>query len=142
MNWKHATHAFKISFFLSAAAALIPMSCLAHHSYATYDLLHTRTLEGTLESFNWSNPHSTFTLVLNADARIEPIKWNFITGSPAVLTRFGWTRNSLKPGDRVSVVCNPMSDGSPGGRLHTVVMLDTGQVLRTKFSADPPTRID
>jgi len=118
------------------AAALIALPAVAHHSYAAYELNQTRTLKGTVESFRWSNPHSTFTLVLEADGRGEPIKWNIITSGPAVLKRFGWTQDSLKPGDRVSVLCNPMSDGSHGGRLHTVVLLDTGQVLRTKFSAD------
>ena len=121
---------------LICAAALMTRPSLAHHSYAAYDLIQTRTLKGTVESFHWSNPHSTFTLVLEPDGRSEPIKWNLITSSPAILKRFGWTQQSLKPGDRVSVVCNPMSDGSPGGRLHTVVLLDTGQVLRTKLSAD------
>jgi hypothetical protein len=121
---------------LFCAAALIALPSVAHHSYAAYDLIQTRTLKGTVESFHWSNPHATFTLVLEPDGRSEPIKWNLITSSPAILKRFGWTQHSLKPGDRVSVVCNPMSDGSPGGRLHTVVLLDTGQVLRTKLSAD------
>ena len=107
---------------------------LAHHSYAAYDLNQTRTLKGTVEIFHWSNPHSAFTLVLEPDGRGEPIKWNIITGSPAILKRFGWTQGSLKPGDRVSVVCNPMIDGSHGGRLHTVVLLDTGQVLQTNLS--------
>jgi hypothetical protein len=106
----------------------------AHHSYAAYDLIHMQTLEGTVETFHWSNPHSEFTLV-QAGARGEPIKWNIITSGPAVLKRFGWTQSSLKAGDRVSVICNPMSDGSHGGRLHTVVLLDTGQVLQTKLSA-------
>jgi hypothetical protein len=106
----------------------------AHHSYAAYDLNQTRTLTGTVEIFRWSNPHSTFTLVLEPDGRGEPIKWNIITSSPAVLKRFGWTQGSLKPGDRVSVVFNPMIDGSHGGRLHTVVLLDTGQVLQTNLS--------
>lgn len=115
---------------------------LAHHSYAAYDLNHTRTLKGTVETFHWSNPHSTFTLVLEPDGRSEPIRWNIITSSPAILKRFGWTQHSLKPGDRISVVCNPMSDGSPGGRLHTVVLLDTGQVLRTKLSADTTSGIE
>jgi hypothetical protein len=108
---------------------------LAHHSYGAYDLNKTHTLIGTVESFQWSNPHTTFTLVLEAGALGESIKWNIITSGPAVLKRFGWTQDSLKPGDRVSVLCNPLSDGSHGGRLHTVVLLDTGQVLRTKFSA-------
>jgi hypothetical protein len=115
-------------------AALMALPSLAHHSYAAYDLNHTVTLKGTIETFRWSNPHSTFTLVLEPEASGEPIKWNIITGGPAVLKRFGWTQHSLKMGDRVSIICNPMTDGSHGGRLHTVVLLDTGQVLKTKFS--------
>ena len=121
-------------FFCAAALAALPSP--AHHSYAAYDVNQTLTLKGTVQSFQWSNPHSTFTLVLETDGLSEPVKWNIITSSPAILKRFGWTRDSLKSGDRVSVVCNPMSDGSHGGRLHTVVLLDTGQVLRTKLSAD------
>jgi hypothetical protein len=118
------------------AAALIALPSLAHHSYAAYDLIRTITLKGTVETFHWSNPHSTFTLVLEPNGRGEPTKWNIVTSGPAVLKRFGWTQNSLKIGDRVSVLCNPMTDGSHGGRLHTVVLLDTGQVLRTKLSSD------
>jgi hypothetical protein len=127
---------------LFCAAALLALPALAHHSYAAYDLNQTRTLKGTVETFHWSNPHSTFTIVLEPDGRGEPIKWNIITNSPAILKRFGWTQDSLKPGDRVSVLCNPMTDGSHGGRLHTVVLLDTGQELRTKLSTAPQSKIE
>lgn len=78
----------------------------------------------------------------NVKSSSEPIEWNIITSGPAVLKRFGWTQNSLKAGDRVSVLCNPMTDGSRGGRLHTVVLLDTGQVLRTKLSDGPQGKIE
>ena len=136
MDGKHGTHGFRIGFFLGAAAVFVSLPALAHHSYAAYDLVQTITLKGTVENFQWSNPHSTFTVVLAPDGHSEPIKWNIITSSPAVLMRFGWTQASLKPGDRISVVCNPTTDGSHGGRLYTVVLLDSGQVLRTKLSAD------
>lgn len=126
----------RVSSGLFCAAAFMVLPSLAHHSYAAYDLNHTLTLKGTVEAYHWSNPHSTFALVLEPDGRTEPIKWNIITSSPAILKRFGWTQHSLKIGDRVSVVCNPMTDGSRGGRLHTVVLLDTGQVLRTNLSPD------
>ena len=119
---------------LFCAAALTSLTSIAHHSYAAYDLNQTRTLKGTIETFHWTNPHSTFTVVLEPAASSEPVKWTIITSSPAILKRFGWTQDSLKPGDRVSVVCNPMTDGSHAGRLHTVVLLETGQVLRTKLS--------
>jgi hypothetical protein len=130
----------RLAFGLFCAAALMALPSLAHHSYGAYDLNQTRTLQGTVETFQWSNPHSSFTLVLEPDGHSEPIKWNIITSSPAILKRFGWTQHALKPGDRISVICNPMLDGSHGGRLHTVVLLDTSQVLRTKLSADAPSQ--
>lgn len=132
MAWRR-----RVTSGLFCAAALMALPSVAHHSYAAYDLIQTITLKGTVETFHWSNPHSTFTLVLEPEALGEPIKWNIITSSPAILRRFGWTQHSLKPGDRVNVLCNPMSDGSHGGRLHTVVLLDTGQVLKTKLSDAP-----
>jgi hypothetical protein len=119
---------------LFCAAALIALPSIAHHSFAAYDATQTRTLLGTIETFQWSNPHTTFTLLLQADGG-EPHEWIITTSSPAILMRFGWSRGSLKPGDRVTVLCNPLSDGSPSGRLQTVVLLDTGQVLQTKLSA-------
>jgi hypothetical protein len=127
---------------LFCAAMLVALPSLAHHSFAAYDATQTRTLKGTVETFQWSNPHSELTLVLEANGRGEPIKWNIVTSSPAVLKRFGWTQDSLKPGDRVSVLCNPMSDGTHSGRLHSVVLLDTGQVLQTKLSAGAQSKIE
>jgi hypothetical protein len=142
INQETLSMAPRLAFGLFCAAVLMALPALAHHSYAAYDLIQTRTIKGTVETFKWSNPHSTFTLVLEPDGRSGPVKWNIITSSPAILKRFGWTHDSIKPGDRVSVVCNPMSDGSHGGRLHTVVLLDTGQVLRTKLSADAESKIE
>ena len=127
---------------LFCVTAPIALPCLAHHSYAAYNINQTVTLKGTVESFQWSNPHSTFTLVLEPDGRSAPVKWNIITSSPAILKRFGWTQDSLKPGDRVSVVCNPVVDGSHAGRLHSVVLLDTGQVLQTALSTAAHTKVD
>jgi hypothetical protein len=132
----------QVTLGLFCVAALMTLPSDAHHSYAAYDLNQTRTLKGTVETFHWSNPHSTFTLVLEADGGGEPIRWNIVTSGPAVLKRFGWAQDSLKPGDRVSVLCNPMSDGSHGGRLHTVILLDTGQVLQTKFSVGVHSKIE
>jgi Family of unknown function (DUF6152) len=132
----------RLAFGLFCAAVLMALPSIAHHSYAAYDVNQTLTLKGTVETFQWSNPHSMFTLVLEADGRSEPIKWNIITSSPAILKRFGWTQDSLKPGDRVSVVCNPVIDGSHAGRLHTVVLLDSGQVLQTALSSTAHSKID
>jgi hypothetical protein len=119
---------------LLLATAAFAFPALAHHSFAAYDVVNTRTLKGTLETFQWSNPHVTFKMLVLPDGGGAAQEWSLITSGPPILKRFGWTRSSLKPGDRISVIFNPMSDGSHGGRLHTLVLLDTGLTLKTKLS--------
>jgi hypothetical protein len=106
----------------------------AHHSFAAYDSTRTRTLTGAVKSFHWANPHVALGIMAEIGPGRPPQEWSIETSSPAILTRFGWTRNSIKLGDRVTVICNPLADGSPSGRLHSVVLLDTGQTLRTKLA--------
>ncbi len=114
-------------------AAALPSA--AHHSFAAYENTKTVTLNGAVKTFQWSNPHVTFDMLVQAERGTAPRQWSIVTSGPSVLTKFGWNRNSIKPGDRISIVCNPLTDGSAGGRLHTVVKLDTGETLRTKLSA-------
>jgi Family of unknown function (DUF6152) len=116
--------------------ALVSMSAGAHHSFAPYDAQHTVLVVGTIGSFHWSNPHVTFTVLVSKGAG-APQEWNVVTSNPAILKHFGWTGDSVRPGDRVSIECNPLSDGSHGGRLHTLTEIESGIVLRTKLSAVP-----
>jgi hypothetical protein len=115
---------------------VVALPALAHHSFAAFEETRVRTLKGTVKTFRWSNPHVMLEVLVRADDGGEPQAWSIVTSGPAILTRFGWKRDSMKPGDRVSVVCNPLRDGSHGCRLHTLTMLDTGQTLTTKLSHD------
>ena len=122
-------------FALCLAAALIPASpSFAHHSFAAYDSTRTLTLTATVETFDWSNPHTRLQILAAQSGSDAQTEWGIETSSPSILQRFGWTRDSIRRGDRVVVVFNPMSDGSHSGRLHTLTLLDTGKVLRTKLS--------
>jgi hypothetical protein len=130
--------AFSFGLFSTAALA-ISLPAVGHHSFAAYDGTQTRILKGTIETFEWSNPHVALKLLVPRDDGGAPQEWSIVTSSPAILARFGWTQTSMKRGDRISAVLNPMSDGSPGGRLHTVILLDTGKTLETKLSeSDKP----
>jgi Family of unknown function (DUF6152) len=120
---------------LSAAAVLGASPARAHHSFAAFDETRTRTLEGTVTSFHWNNPHVMLTVLTNLGDLGQPQEWTLVTSGPAILMRFGWRRDSMKTGDRVRLDCNPLRNGSPGCRLHTLTMLDTGQILKTKLSA-------
>src|ERR1700683_4593381 len=120
---------------LAVAAAASGPPAYAHHSFAVYDRSKVLTLKGNVKSFQWTNPHSVVWVLVQPDGGGEPQEWSFETTSPGVLTRGGWTRNSLKPGDRVSVEFSPLRDGSLGGGLNSVTLLDTGQKLSASFAA-------
>ena len=107
----------------------------AHHSNAAYDLDHPQTMEGTVKTVNWTNPHITF--VIDADAKNGEAasSWVFEVSSPGVLTRSGWTKRSLQPGDHAVFRYAPLRDGTPGGFLLKVT-LPSGQEL--SYSLTPP----
>jgi hypothetical protein len=115
-----------LAYGLLTGGLLSSGSALAHHSFAAYDAKQVRTLDGMVETFDWTNPHVALTVLVQPDVGGQPQE------------RFGWTRDSLKRGDRIRVICNPMGDGTHAGRLHTVVMLGSGQTLKTKLSGDAP----
>jgi hypothetical protein len=120
---------------LSAAAVLIAAPAPAHHSFAAFDDARIRTLDGTVKTFQWTNPHVMLTVWTKLGDLGQPQEWAIVTSGPAILRRFGWRRDSVKPGDHVRLACNPLRNGSPGCRLHTLTMLHTGRTLKTKLSA-------
>jgi hypothetical protein len=120
---------------LSAATVLVATPTPAHHSFAAFEDTRIRTLEGTLKTFRWTNPHVLLTMLAYPGDSRQPQEWTIVTSGPAILTRFGWRRNSMKAGDRVRLACNPLRDGSPECRLHTLTLVDTGEVLKTKLSS-------
>ncbi len=123
---------------IAAAAASWPV--FAHHSFAVYDRTKVLTLKGDVKTFQWTNPHCVIWFVVKPEGGGEAQEWGVETTSPGVLTRSGWTRNSLKPGDHVAVEFNPLRDGSHGGGLNSVTLLDTGQKLTASFM--PPDKTD
>jgi Family of unknown function (DUF6152) len=110
----------------------------AHHSFAMYEPTKTLTLKGTVKSFQWTNPHVILWVLVQPEDGGAPQEWSLETTSPGVLTRNGWNRQSLKAGDRVSVTFSPLRDGSRGGGLNSVTLLDTGQTLIPKFGKEEP----
>ncbi len=110
----------------------------AHHSFAMYEPTKTLTFKGTVKSFQWTNPHVVLWILVPPEAGGAAQEWSLETTSPGVLTRNGWTRQSLKAGDRVSVTFSPLRDGSRGGGLNSVTLLDTGQTLVPKFGKEEP----
>ena len=133
----------RLSNFAAALAAVAvcvaaALPAPAHHSFATYDRTKTLSIKGTVKTFQWTNPHCVLWVVIQPAGGGEVQEWTIETTSPGVLTRSGWTRHSLNPGDRVSVEFNPLRDGSHGGGLNSVTLLDTGQTLKAGFGEEKP----
>jgi hypothetical protein len=106
----------------------------AHHSGAAYDMEHLKTTEGTVKTVNWTNPHITFVIECDAKDGAPAQTMVFEVSSPGVLTRSGWTKRSLQPGDHAVFHYAPLRDGNPGGFL-VKVNLPNGQEL--SFSLTP-----
>ena len=110
------------------ALALAARPALAHHSFAMYDTGRTVTLRATVKSLQWTNPHVI--VWLNAEQEGgEPQLWSVEVSSPGAMTREGWTRRSLQPGDKVVVDLAPLRDGNHGGSLKKLTVVATGVVL-------------
>jgi hypothetical protein len=85
---------------------------LAHHSFAAqYDRNKPGTLNGPVTKIDWINPHARF-FVDSKDASGKVVNWEVELAAPAMLLRRGWTRNSLKVGDTVTVNGSLAKDGS------------------------------
>jgi hypothetical protein len=100
----------------------------AHHSFAPFNMESEKTISGTIKKFDWTNPHTWIWLdVANEKGAVET--WGIEGMSPNYLGRRGWSKNSLKPGDKVTIVVRPMRDGSPGGMFVRATLAD-GRELR------------
>ena len=99
----------------------------AHHSGAMFDRSKQITVTGVVKEFDWTNPHASFSVEeMKPDGTAE--LWGVEMNSPNNLVREGWTRNTLKPGDKVSALINPLRDGKPGG-VYVAITLPDGKVL-------------
>jgi hypothetical protein len=107
----------------------------AHHSSAAYDVEHRQTMQGTVKQVNWTNPHITFVVESDAKDGAQPVTWTFEVSSPGVLSRSGWTKRSLQPGDHAEFFYAPLRDGKRGGLLQKV-MLPDGRELSYSLMPD------
>jgi hypothetical protein len=114
------------SLILGAAVALAGVPAAAHHSFAMFDQSKTVTLTGTVSAFQWTNPHSFIEIDVPKGGATE--HWSIELNSPNNLTRQGWKRTSVKPGDKVTITLNPLRDGKKGGLFNTIQLPD-GKML-------------
>ena len=116
--------------FTALGLAITGRPAFAHHSFAMYDSARIVTIDGTVKEFDWTNPHAQLWVVSGPNPSGVSDLWAIeLPTSPGNLTRLGWTKHSLKPGDRVIVDINPLRDGNRGGSFKKATLVDTGQQL-------------
>jgi len=131
MRTKFAVFASVVGIILSTGSAI------AHHSFAAeFDASKALTLKGVVTKIEWQNPHTYFYMdVTGPDAKV--VNWGLEMGSPNGLMRQGWTRNTLKVGDSVTVEGSQAKDGANVGNARVVILDATGQRL---FAASSQTQ--
>jgi hypothetical protein len=130
MRTKLAACAAAAAFMLATATAI------AHHSFAAeFDANKPINLKGVVTKIEWANPHTYFYVDVT-DAGGKVANWGIEIGSPNALTRLGWTRNTLKVGDAVTVEGSQAKDGALIGNGQVVILASTGKRLFAGSSRD------
>jgi hypothetical protein len=108
---------------LCLAAAVTGVPASAHHSTAVFEWGKEKTLEGTIDKFEWTQPH-TFIWVDVKGPDGKTAQWGFEGMSPSWLGRNGWSSRSIAKGAKVKVTYYPLRDGRHGGFFVRVILPD------------------
>jgi uncharacterized protein DUF6152 len=120
----------KLAGFVAAIGFILATgTVIAHHSFAAeFDANKPVNLKGVVTKIEWANPHTYFYIdVTEGDGKVT--NWGMEMGSPNALMRQGWTRNTMKVGDVVTVEGSRAKDGSAIGNARSVILASTGKRL-------------
>ncbi len=99
---------------VTAILATAGANLSAHHSFAAFDMTQEKTITGVVSRFDWTNPHTFIWVdVTNDKGQVET--WAIEGMSPNYLGRRGWSKNSVKPGEKITVSVRPLKEGKTGG---------------------------
>ncbi len=112
---------------VALGVSILSLPLFAHHGNAAYDTGKSVTLKGTVTQYVWAFPHCMLQLEVRDD-HDQVVQWTAETENPSSMIHFGWTKQSLKPGDQITVTVVPGKNGKPIGRIIELV-LSNGQKL-------------
>jgi Family of unknown function (DUF6152) len=107
------------------AASVGPIA--AHHSTVPFDSTKQTTITGIVKEFDWTNPHTWIWINVPNDKGGVDL-WGVEGMSPNYLGRRGWTKNTIKPGEKITVVGRPMKDGSKAAMFMSATLAN-GKVM-------------
>lgn len=127
MRGRHVPHFRALCALFGAFTAA---TASAHHAFiAQYDPFRPTTLNGVVVKVEWLNPHAYFYVDVTDGETGEIVNWACELTSPVGLMRRGWTRNTLRIGDRVTVEGPLARDGSASLSAESVVLVESGRRL-------------
>ena len=122
--------AAQILFLTGFILAVVATSAPAHHSFsAEFDRDKPFKMTGKVTEVKWMNPHTFFYIDVTDEKTKKVTNWGMEMGTPNILMRNGWRRDTLKAGDMVTVDGFLAKDGSPTGNANSVVLASTGKRL-------------
>jgi len=107
----------------AAALLLTSVPVLAHHGAAEYDNTKSISVQGTVTEVKYVNPH-VLILFTAKDDKGQAVEWTAESQSPNLLSRRGWSRSTLKPGDQITVTGHPVKNGVPAMSTQKIVFAD------------------
>ena len=107
----------------------------AHHGASEYDMTKIVSLPATVTGFQYVNPHTLLTFAVKDDSG-KPVEWQGELPSPNLLSRRGWSRSTLKPGDQVTVIGAPAKNGEKGMQVKKLVFPDGHELPGTVLPPD------
>ncbi len=118
-----------------ALLAATALPALAHHSFAMFDMAKTISVQGTVKQVQWTNPHVWVALTVTADGKSTDL--DFEAAAIPVLKNAGWTKNTVKAGDSITIIGHPYKDGRAGGSIDHVLLAD-GKKVGAGDAIPPP----
>ena len=110
-------------FIGTAGLLMVTGPVFAHHGRSNYDMSYTATVKGVVTAFEWINPHALI-YVDSTDENGKVEKWIAETNSPNTLNRQGWTRNTVKPGDQITLVGHRVKGGANYINFSKIIFAD------------------
>jgi hypothetical protein len=141
MNSRRSIGVAVIVAALSGGTGSAPV--FAHHSFGLYDMGKTVEIDGTVAQMEWSNPHCWLFVRVGASSGAGT-SYGFEMTSVGEMTRRGWKKSAVKPGDNVKVRYHPLRDGRTGGLMMAVITADGRPIGRapsapnSQDTAPPP----
>jgi hypothetical protein len=134
MNARWSIRAAVIVASLSSGIGIAPV--FAHHSFGLYDMGRTVEIDGTVAQMEWSNPHCWLFVRVGTTVGAET-SYGFEMTSVGEMTRRGWKKTAVKPGDKVKVRYHPLRDGRTGGLMMAVITAEGRAIGRVPGAPNP-----